>query len=276
MSASLTVPNSNITLIEGSVVILQRFPGTKWVVHNGWYTYAGTQYMGWYFSSIPAQTIIPMNEQDLAGLTIVSSNDYRCPDLPYPPIPGPFPPAPGPFPPLPVGDLPAYVSNDEKARYEAAFISLPLIDDRDALNTDKLPDGKIVRVNNVNGEPRYYVWSQYNGVWEDVEFPSPVTPTPQPQPATEILIVTAEEVDEQIILSSSYADIIAALDEDKVPVIVHNRNIYQCQGFSNDNGLQFTKISCSLTEPATVAITFIEVNEDDTIESGMIELATQE
>ena len=66
----LKVPDSNVKLTDGSVVMLSRFPGTKWVVHNGWYNYAGRRYMGWYFCSIPAQTIIPANSQDLTMITV--------------------------------------------------------------------------------------------------------------------------------------------------------------------------------------------------------------
>lgn len=84
--------------------MLRRFPGTKWIVHNGWYSYNGRDYNGWYFTSIPAQTTIPMNEYDLQGIVIVSGKDVSpSPDVvPVPTSPGPFPPTPPePFPPVP-------------------------------------------------------------------------------------------------------------------------------------------------------------------------------
>ena len=50
--------------------MLARFPGTKWIVHNGWYTYNGANFTGWYFMSIPAQTCLPVTPEDLSHLSI--------------------------------------------------------------------------------------------------------------------------------------------------------------------------------------------------------------
>ena len=188
-STELTIPGSDIVLTDGSIVILARFPGTKWVVHNGWYTYHGRSFQGWYFCSIPAKTTIPVSSQDLAGIIVISDEgapiEPDCPCPPYPPPgpypPGPYPPGPyppGPYPPpvppIPPGpyppgpDGPAYISRREKARYEAAFISVPLLKDRDELQKNKIPDGKIVRVNSVDGVPKYYLWDKYNYTWKDL------------------------------------------------------------------------------------------------------------
>lgn len=193
----LKVPNSNVKLTDGNIVMLARFPGTKWVVHNGWYNYAGRRYMGWYFCSIPAQTIIPVNNQDLELLSVVAGEGDASaipappiidgPDFPgmYPPPghhPGPFPPGPpGPFPPGPPGpypphppqpdpDGPAFFSKSKDEMLAEAFITVPSIKQRDALidkYDGKLPDGKIVRVNSVDGVVKYYKWSSYNDRWED-------------------------------------------------------------------------------------------------------------
>ena len=90
----LQVPHTEQRLFDGSVVVLKRFPNTKWIVHNSWYTYMGQQYNGWHFSSIPSQTIVPMNARDLHSLTIVSNFvPGPAPGVPRPPkppvIPGP-------------------------------------------------------------------------------------------------------------------------------------------------------------------------------------------
>lgn len=193
----LKVPNSNVKLTDGNIVMLARFPGTKWVVHNGWYNYAGRRYMGWYFCSIPAQTIIPVNNQDLELLSVVAGEGDAS-AIPAPPIidgpdfpgmcphpgphPGPFPPGPpGPFPPGPPGpypphppqpdpDGPAFFSKSKDEMLAEAFITVPNIKQRDALidkYDGKLPDGKIVRVNSVDGIVKYYKWSTYNDRWED-------------------------------------------------------------------------------------------------------------
>lgn len=271
MSSYLTIPNSNITLCEGSVVILHRYPETQWIVHQGWYDYAGSHYNGWYFCSIPAQTIIPMNQEDLAALTVVSGGPRYCPEVPYPPMPGPFPPAPGPFPPLPVGDLPAYISNDEKARYEAAFISLPMISDRDALDTEKLPDGKIVRVNNVDGVAKYYAWDKFNETWADVTFPSD-EPEPQPAPESDILYVTVDTSDETITLSESYQDILSAVESNRLPILIHVDDMLYFQQQLDSGVLQFARINCTASG---ASITVIEVDDQDTVTSYILNLSAE-
>ena len=105
----LVVPGTGVELVDGSIVILARFPGTKWIVHNGWYNYQGAQSIGWYFCAIPSQTVLPVSDEDLKLLTVVSDGS-SCPCPPYPP---PFPPAPllesPPLPPAPSVPDPAPV-----------------------------------------------------------------------------------------------------------------------------------------------------------------------
>lgn len=62
----------------GSIVMLERFEDTKWVLENGWYAYEGQRYNGWYFSSIPDFKVIPVQEEDLENLTIISVHDDNC------------------------------------------------------------------------------------------------------------------------------------------------------------------------------------------------------
>ena len=108
----LKVPDSNIKLTDGSVVMLARFPGTKWVVHYGWYNYSGRNAMGWYFSSISAETIIPVSNSDLQLIVLVDQGQTSdvpesigdpSPMIPCPPGPTPGPSLcpPGPMPPRP-------------------------------------------------------------------------------------------------------------------------------------------------------------------------------
>lgn len=97
MNKFLPVPGCTYQLVDGSVVILDRFPGLKWVVHYGWYSYNGAQYQGWYFSSIPSQTVIPVTPEDLRMLQVIqytgSDTDPGCPvpTYPYPICPPPSP-----------------------------------------------------------------------------------------------------------------------------------------------------------------------------------------
>lgn len=154
----LTIPGTCTKIHDGTIVMLAKFPGTKWIVHNGWYTYQGKQYLGWYFCSIPAQVILPLNDEDLYMITIVSP-DGCCPD-PYPPYP---PCPPGPVPP------------DIIMQSRRAWISVETIAQRDELNKQLVPNGKIVRVNNVSGHPEYYRWNQVDQIWEPETFGIDVT-----------------------------------------------------------------------------------------------------
>lgn len=91
MHNSIHIPDTCQEITIGSVVTLSRFPDTKWVTQKGWYLYEGQQYNGWYFSSIPAQTVIPMQATDLIGIVIISGG--ACQPIPHPPgpCPGPIP-----------------------------------------------------------------------------------------------------------------------------------------------------------------------------------------
>lgn len=161
----LTTPDTGIKLMDGSVVKLARFPNMKWIVHNGWYTYNGQQFVGWYFCSIPSQTIIPVNEEDLRLLTLVA-NSCNCPDLPLPPQPCPEP------------DNPHCHPDDNIMLHrlahelDKAFLSVDTIAQRNQLNRRLLPDGKLVRVNDVDGQVKYYAWNQVKMDWEEADLGS--------------------------------------------------------------------------------------------------------
>lgn len=161
---SFVVPGTGITVTDGSVVMLSRFPGKKWIAHYGWYKYNGQQMMGWYFCSIPENSIIPMNDMDASTLTVVSSNG-TCPCPPPAPAPSPSPVPPCPNP----GDHNQF-SDQDKWELDRAFITVNTIAERDALNARLLPDGKLVRVNNDGDSPAYFRWNQVTQVWEEEFF----------------------------------------------------------------------------------------------------------
>lgn len=173
----IEVPNSNIKLVDGSVVMLARFPGTKWVVHYGWYEYSGCRSMGWYFSSIPAQTVIPVTSSDLQLIVLVEPGSTVDPDLPpfppgpYPPPypPGPIPPGPippGPIPPAPAP--PAVFTQSDKYFLDSAWITLPSIQYRDMLPfIGRVPDGKVVKIDNEDGISKYYAWNAKYQRWDE-------------------------------------------------------------------------------------------------------------
>lgn len=165
----LIVPATGLKLSDGSIVILARFPGTKWILHQGWYTYNNQQSLGWYFCSIPDKITIPAIESDLNTLTVVSG-EYSCPPKPYPEPPTPCPP---PEPPKPQGPQ---FTEEYQSELDAAFISVDTIADRNKLLEDdrELPNGKIVRVNYIDGETssKYYRWDANNQCWREETFGS--------------------------------------------------------------------------------------------------------
>lgn len=169
--SKLVVPGTGLTLTDGTIVMLARYPGTKWIVHSGWYTYMGQQYQGWYFCSIPAQTVLPVNEEDLRLLTVISGScDSSCPSGGYPPTPGcpvdPCPPGRPPFPPGRPPLLPHHIMHE----IDQAWISVETIAQRNQLNKRLIPNGKVVRVNNVSGVAKYYIWNQVIEEWQEETF----------------------------------------------------------------------------------------------------------
>lgn len=84
----------------GAVVILDRFPDTRWLVCNGWYVHDGVQQNGTYLKSIPAGTVIPMTADDAVHMTIVSGGSchpHNHPCNPCHPPHHPHNPSPPPM-----------------------------------------------------------------------------------------------------------------------------------------------------------------------------------
>lgn len=58
----------------GSIVILDRFPEIKWVVHYGWFeSECSDMQNGWYLKEIPSGSIIPLTNEDMAHIRIIES-----------------------------------------------------------------------------------------------------------------------------------------------------------------------------------------------------------
>lgn len=149
--------DSGIQIVDGSIVILARFPGTKWIVHKGWYAYQGNQYNGWYLSSIPSQTTMPLVDSDLIGIKVVGG------ECPYPdhPFPSPNPPIPG------GGGMKPEMAWE----LNRAWITVDTIEQLSRLNRRLVPDGKIVRVNDTgDGTAKYYRYDQAKSIWTEEYF----------------------------------------------------------------------------------------------------------
>ena len=152
----ILIPGTQTRLYDGTVVILNRLPGTKWIVHNGYYEYNGVKQKGWYLSSIPSGTTMPVFNEDLVALRIV---DEHCPCPPHPPIP----PGPPPGPPAPI---PLIFTKEDKEMIDRSMVTVATLADRDRLSSEDLIGGKIVRVNNAYGAVEYYEWDSNNAAWK--------------------------------------------------------------------------------------------------------------
>lgn len=141
-------------LIEGSIVVFETYPDIKWVTHYGWYMYNLHQYNGWHFVKVDDGTILPLDNTLITSIVWISESGCDCP--PHPPHP-PCPPCP-PHPPMPPLD-------------DNAFITVDTIPERDALNSQLVPHGKVVKVNYTpEGVTKYYSWDQVNSKWVDETF----------------------------------------------------------------------------------------------------------
>lgn len=154
----LTLPDSNVRLYPGSVVIFPDPPDIRWILHVGWYSYEGERFMGWYFRSIPVGDIIPYEKADISNMIVVD-NAAPCP--PVPPVP------PGPCPPP---DDPAVpFKRSLRDMLYAAFITVQTLEDLHNLDTSVIPDGKLVRVNDVLGVTKYYAWNAPHSEWDAID-----------------------------------------------------------------------------------------------------------
>ena len=151
------------TLYDGTIVMIRRFPATKWILHQGFYSFEGAKLSGWYFVSIPGEATMPMYDSDLYGIRVISGAN------PCPPCPPPYPPQP--YPPTPPGPCPGppmtypYTRYDRDTVYRAAM-TVDNVHELHALQRRDIQDGKIVRVNDYEGRIEYFEWSVKEQVWK--------------------------------------------------------------------------------------------------------------
>lgn len=152
----IVIPGTGIKLVDGNMIALADQPGIKWVLHWGLYTYQETSYVGWYTRSVLGDTILPIEPDMLVGAVVLStkSNDT-------------LPPYPADYHPIPLDRVPAFYSQKSRMELDKAFITVRSIEERDMLLCGCIPDGKIIRVNDVDGEIKYYTWSSETKEWVD-------------------------------------------------------------------------------------------------------------
>ena len=144
----IVIPNTDIRLYDGDLVKLTNRPDTKWIVHHGWFNLNNTSKYDWYLASIPDNEILPVSSIDLSLCTLLTvktqgSNEYDGRVVNYT----------KPF------------TDADAAILARAFITVDTIEQRDNLDPKKIVNGKLVRVNDVEGEVEYYDWDAKAGVW---------------------------------------------------------------------------------------------------------------
>lgn len=173
-----------LKLVEGSLVTIESVPNDRWILQKGWYNFDNNLHSGWYLISVTTRTIRPVIPQEIDTMAIVSTNygdfsqDYliakptepedveQSQVFPTFTLPGSYTSPHGPlFPPV--------APNTENFPYwfESAFVTFDTIEDLDReLDKHKIPDGKMVRINNVDGEVKYYAYNFNNDDWDEVNF----------------------------------------------------------------------------------------------------------
>lgn len=153
----IEIPSTGTKLFEGTIVASSKYPGTRWILRNGWYSYQGTNCRGWYISSIPSKSNVPVDFEILETLTVISEG---CTPGCHRPVPSP----PDPRPPCHPG---GHGSFDKAYQLDRAFITVDTEAERDYLLRNKLvPDGKIVKVNQTTEGTKYFKWNQVTQTWE--------------------------------------------------------------------------------------------------------------
>lgn len=94
MADKLSLESNSIRIEAGAIVILARFPGEKWILNNGTYTYNGQAFHGWYFKNVVSRSIIPVTEAELENIKVIARH-YKESDIimncPCKPTPSPTP-----------------------------------------------------------------------------------------------------------------------------------------------------------------------------------------
>lgn len=134
----------------GDVVMIKSYGNDKFLVCRGWYTYEGCRRSGMYYKRVPDGLIVPESEVKPEDAILVNEDDgCGCPPHRHP--------------------------HDHKE--SGYFTTVDTIEDRNNLVFPQLQHGRIVRVNDVDGQVKYYEWDAEYFTWKDYEFPAPTSVT---------------------------------------------------------------------------------------------------
>lgn len=150
MMIDYSVPGCELR--EGMVITIGKYDQTKFVIKYGWYTYDNKQYLGWYAESILDNLIIPTNLIDWMTVTVINDG-CDCPPCPCPPH---------------VHDRIIPFTESYKDLIDRTFITVDSYDEFMHLSKSRIPDGKIIKINNVGGLTKFFTWSEEHHTWSPI------------------------------------------------------------------------------------------------------------
>ena len=152
---SIVIPGTNIRLYDGDLVTITNRPHIKWVVHYGWFIFQNSQNHDWYFSAINNGENLPVSSVDLTLVSLATSktigsiyNDGKKVNYTEP------------------------FTGADAETLNRSFISVDTLAQRDNIDKSKLNNGRLVRVNDVEGSPKYYTWNASTNSWNEVNIES--------------------------------------------------------------------------------------------------------
>lgn len=149
----VVVPGTSIRFYDGDIIRVSKYPKSKFQIYCGWYIFNSVQNYGWYLSNIKSGKVLPIDTIDLTTCTLITSyaqgSTYSSgPELQYT----------RPF------------TDADFEMLTRSFVTLDTIEQRDSLDRRKLVDGKVVRVNDVEGVPAYFSWDALTRTWQPIDY----------------------------------------------------------------------------------------------------------
>lgn len=152
---SIVIPGTNIRLYDGDLVVITNRPNIKWVVHYGWFIFQNVQNHDWYFSSIKNGETLPVSQVDLTTVSLTTSKTQGST-----------------FEDGKVVNYTTVFTAEDAQTLNRTFISVDTIAQRDNIDKKKLPNGRLVRVNDYGGSPKYFAWNATTSEWDEVNWGS--------------------------------------------------------------------------------------------------------
>lgn len=150
--------DTNQDIASGSIIMFNNDPDTRWIIEYGPYLVQSKPASGWHATALPSGAVLPIDEATFQGVTLISSGSASsdsgcCPCRPTPPTP--------PFPPVP--PTPYFTAAPN-------MITVRNVEERDRIDRSLLMDGKVVRVNDYNGQPEYFEYDDETNSWKFINW----------------------------------------------------------------------------------------------------------